>query len=137
MGFNEKCEEIKNLFASADTPEKRYRVIIDLGKRQKALSPEDKCEENLVVGCQSQTYIKTRVQDEVLFFDIESDALISAGLGQLLTRVYSGERAETILQNPPKYLEELLLRAILSPGRANGLLSMWRRILHEAQEAKS
>jgi len=137
MGFNEKCEQIKKLFASADTPEKRYQVIIDLGKRQKALSPEDKCAENLVIGCQSQTYIKTCVQDGLLFFDIESDALISAGLGQLLTRVYSGEQAETVLQNPPKYLEELGLRAILSPGRANGLLSMWRRIQQEALAAKS
>jgi cysteine desulfuration protein SufE len=132
MTFLEKAEEIKKLFSKAAVPEEKYQLLIELGKSQQKLLEEEKSEENRVHGCQSLTYLKTEYRDGKLYFSIESDALISAGLGQLLTRVYNGESPETVLTVPPKYIDEIGIRSTLSPGRANGLASMWERLRKEA-----
>ena len=128
----EKQENVKRLFASATTPEEKYQVLMDLGKRQAPLSQEEKTEGSRVHGCQSITYLKATFENGKTYFQTESDALISAGLGQLLTMVYSGESPETILKCPPDYLDDLGIRASLSPGRANGLASIFTRMKQEA-----
>ena len=127
-----KQEEVKRLFASAKTPEEKYQVLMDLGKRQVPLASEDKTEENRIHGCQSITFLKAAFENGKSYFQTESDALISAGLGQILTMVYSGEAPEVVLKCPPAYLEELGIRASLSPGRANGLASIFLKMKQEA-----
>jgi cysteine desulfuration protein SufE len=127
-----KQRAVKQLFAHAKTQEERYQVILDLGKKQKSFPPEDKTERTRVHGCQSLTYLKVTEEGGKLILQIDSDALISAGLGQLLTMVYSGESPEVILKCPPSYLEELGIQSSLSPGRAAGLASIFARIKQEA-----
>ena len=127
-----KQDLVNQLFATAPTPDDRYQVLLDLGKRQPALLPEEKNETSRIHGCQSSTYIQTTVEEGKMLIRIESDALISAGLGQLLTMIYSGETPEAILKCPPMVLDTLGIRASLSPGRANGLASMLMRIRVEA-----
>ena len=127
-----KEEEVKKLFASAVSAEEKYQVLMDLGRRQVPLAPEDKTDENRVHGCQSITYLKATVENGKSYFQTESDALISAGLGQILTMVYSGEAPEVVLKCPPTYLEELGIHASLSPGRANGLASIFTKMKQEA-----
>ena len=114
------------------TSQEKYQIILDLGKTQPKLSPGEKTELTLVHGCQSVTYLKATSEQGLLYFAVESDALISAGLGQLLVRVYSGQTPESILSTPPTYLTELGIVAGLSIGRANGLASMYERIRLEA-----
>ncbi len=127
-----KQEEVKRLFAAASTPEDKYQLLIDLGKRQVPLAPEEKTEARRVHGCQSTTFLKTTLEKGKIYFQTESDALISAGLGQLLTMVYSGEEPEVLLQCRPTYLEELGIYASISPGRANGLASIFSKMQQEA-----
>ena len=127
-----KQERVKHLFSEAATPEEKYQVLVDLGKEQPHLLPEEKTDKARIRGCQSLTYLKTEYKDGRLYFYTESDALISAGLGQLLTMVYSGETPDVILRCPPTYIEELGLRASLSPGRANGLANILLRLRQEA-----
>lgn len=127
-----KQEEVKKLFAAAPTAEEKYQLIMDLGKKQIPLLPEEKTEENRVQGCQSLTYLKTYLKDGKSYFQTESDALLSAGLGQILTMVYSGEHPEVVLKCPPTYLEELGIPASLSPSRASGLASIFTRMKQEA-----
>lgn len=130
--IQEKQEAIKRLFAAASTPEEKYQIILDLGKRQPKLSPGEKTDKTLIPGCQSVTHLKASPENGCLIFAIESEALISAGLGQLLVRVYSGERPETILATPPTYVTDLGLLSGLSMGRANGFASMYERVRLEA-----
>ncbi len=130
--IQQKQEAIKRLFAAASTPEEKYQIILDLGKTQPKLSPGEKSDKTLVHGCQSVTHLKATVENDRLVFAIESEALISAGLGQLLVRVYSGETPETILSTPPTYVTELGILAGLSTGRAHGFASMYERIRFEA-----
>jgi cysteine desulfuration protein SufE len=130
--FSSKVQAVKALFAHTSSPEEVYKVIIDLGKHQTPLSPVEKTDDLLIPNCQSRTYLKTTVRENRLYFQIDSEALISAGLGQLLLMVYNGEPPETFFSNPPTYLKELGIYASLTPGRANGLASMFLRMRQEA-----
>ncbi|MBS0656292.1 MAG: SufE family protein, partial [Verrucomicrobia bacterium] len=47
-------------------------------------------------------------------------------------KIYSGESPETILKCPPSYIEELGILRQLTPGRANGLASLYLRMKQEA-----
>jgi cysteine desulfuration protein SufE len=133
----EKQDELKRRFSLAEDLEAKYQLILDLGKQQCHLSKEDRNEENRVFGCQSVTYLRIRRIDDKMYFDFESDALISAGLGQLLSFVYNGETPKTVLVSPPNYLHELGIQQSLTPGRAQGLSSMYEKMRQEALKALS
>lgn len=124
---------VKELFKSCNTEEAKYQKIIELGRLHPPLSDSYKVPSNLVKGCQSIMYLHSYLkEDGTVVFEIASDALISAGLAALLTRVYSGETPETILKCPPLYLEDLGLKTSLTPSRANGLYSIHLRMKQDA-----
>lgn len=131
----EKQDLLKKTFDKCHTPDERYLKIMELGKQLPKIDPLHKIESNIVKGCQSTMYMRTFSEDGKLFFQADSDALISLGLAALLVYIYSGETAETILKCPPKCLEELGISALLSPSRANGLYSIHLRMKQEALTA--
>lgn len=134
MTFTDKQVHLKLLFEQCISPDSRYQKIIELGKSLPNFQSHFKIPENLVKGCQSQTYLHSYLEEGVVIFEATSDALISKGLAALLIQVYSGEPPLVILQNPPTYLEELGITNSLTPNRANGLFSMH---LHMKQTALS
>jgi cysteine desulfuration protein SufE len=130
--YLEKQSKLKEIFLKCTTPEAAYEKILELGRVQSQLNPEHKTADNLVTGCQSNMYLHSYMKDGHIIFETESDALISAGLGVLLTQVYSGEKPETILKFPPNYLKEVGLDTSLSPSRANGLYSLYLKMKQDA-----
>ena len=128
----EKQRKIKLYFKECADEQARYEKIIDLGKKNSSLLKEFKVDENLVPGCQSRMYLRSYEKNGRIYFEAESDALISSGLAVLLIEVYSGEEPEVILKCPPDYLEELGISASLTPGRANGLYSIHLRMKRDA-----
>lgn len=127
-----KQDEIKQLFSLCQNQETKYQKIIEMGRELPRLSAQDKIPENIVKGCQSTVYLHASMEEGKIFFQAESDALISAGLAALLVRVYSGESPEAILKCPPTYLDELGIAASLTPSRANGLYSIHLKMKQEA-----
>lgn len=123
---------VQQQFAACRTDEERYEKIISLGKQNPPLADAYKTPENVVAGCQSRMYLRSYTKEGKIFFEAESDALISSGLAVILIEVYSGESAETILKCPPDYLDSLGLSTSLSPSRANGLYSVHLKMKQEA-----
>lgn len=136
MGMFDSCmakqAAIKSIFENIPSPEMRYEKIIEFGKNLPKLNNAFKTPANLVSGCQSQTYLKASTENGLIYFEIGSDALISAGLAALLLNVYNGETAETILKCPPKFIDDIGISASLTPSRANGLYSIHLRMKQEA-----
>lgn len=130
--YNLKITEIMSFFSSCENSESRYKKIIELGKEQVSFTAEHKIEENLVKGCQSLMYLHSYLKDGRIYFESYSDALISSGLAVLLTKVYSGEKPETVLKSPPDYLNDLSIHTSLSPSRSNGLSSLHLRMKQDA-----
>lgn len=128
----QKQKQVKELFSGLVSVESKYDKIIEIGRTQCRLNDKFKTEEYLVRGCQSRMYLAAYFVQGKVYFESESDAIISAGLSILLIRVYSGEDPETILKCPPTYLEELSIPQTLTPGRANGLASIYLRMKQDA-----
>lgn len=127
-----KQDEIRALFATCPNQDEKYKKIIELGKQLPRLKLEDKNPENIVKGCQSVMYLHTFTKNGLIYFEAESEALISSGLAAILLHVYNGETAETILTCPPTFLDDLGISASLTPSRANGLYSVHLRMKQEA-----
>lgn len=137
--FEDKVLKLQNEFSHASgTPfsqEAIYLKIIELGKKLPIFEPAWKQEANLVQGCQSLLYLHVLNDGTCLRFYAYSDALISAGLAALLISLYDGEPFEQILKNPPHILETIGIPVALSPNRANGLASLYKKMREEAIKA--
>jgi cysteine desulfuration protein SufE len=127
-----KQKDLLKHFSTLFSAEDVYNKIIEFGRASTGLKNEHKIEENQVSGCQSTMYLQTFAKEGKVYFESDSDALISSGLAYLLCCVYSGESPETILKCPPDYLKELKLEEKLSANRANGLFSIHLRMKQEA-----
>lgn len=132
MSHLEKQQLFRKKFSQCKNPEEIYQKLIDLGKGLKRLPLEKRTEENRVNGCQSLMYLSVSVEGDRLYFEADSEALISSGLAACLIEIYNGESAETILKSPPVVIEELKLLQILTPGRANGFQSLYLKMKQEA-----
>lgn len=119
-------------FALCHDNQARYEKIIALGKALPSLKESFKTDRYLVQGCQSRTHLHAWKEGELLRFEGASEALISAGLLALLLIAYDKQPAEVILRYPPTYLQKLGVVTSLSPGRANGLASMYAAMQREA-----
>jgi len=127
--------KIKSLFDGIDSPHTRYQKIIDLGKSLPEIPEDHKTDANIVRGCQSIVYLHSELKDGKLFFTASSEALISSGLAALLIMAYNGKSPEEVIKIAPSFLEELQIPASLSPGRSNGLASMYLRMQKDALQS--
>ncbi|PWU13238.1 MAG: SufE [Chlamydiae bacterium] len=125
----------KKIFKTCVTPEEKYQKIIELGKNLPPYPSMNKTPEHLVKGCQSTMYLLSYFQKTKMYFEVYSEALISAGLAALLLSVYQEEPPEVILKCPPLFLEEIGLYAALSPSRSNGLSHLFLRMKQEALQS--
>ncbi len=124
-----KQERVIQSFSSCKSSEEIYKKIIYYGQNLPKFSSENKIQENLVKGCQSQTYLFGEIKkDNLITFYAFSEAFISSGIAYLFLKVYSEEDPETILTCPPLFFEKLNLSSLLSPSRSNGALSFHLKI---------
>lgn len=130
-------QEIIDEFALFTDWMEKYEYIIDLGKNLPVADEKEKVDDNLIEGCQSRVWLSCRVEDGVLFFRADSDAIITKGIISLLIRVYDGCTPEQILASDFSFIEKIGLKENLSPTRANGLVSMIDKIRKYAAAYRS
>ena len=114
----------------------KYEYLIELGKSLDAYPEEKKTEDRLIKGCQSRVWLDYSLQDGRLYFQADSDAIITKGIISLLIGVYSGRTPEEIAADDFGFIEEIGLKENLSPTRANGLVSMIEKIREIAANAR-
>lgn len=137
MSIDQAQREIIEEFSLFDDWMDRYQYLIDLGRKLPELAEEEKTEDRLLDGCQSQVWLITEGDSEQLEFRANSDAAIVSGLIALLLRVYSGRSAREILASEPAFIDEIGLSQHLSPTRANGLNAMLAEIRRQAELAEA
>ena len=134
-------DEIIENFSFLDDWDDRYRYVIELGRTLAPLAESAHSEANKVRGCASQVWLLTHVKPNgaggpQLSFEGDSDAHIVRGLVAILFALYSGKRAQEILDTDAHALfDRLGLRENLTPQRSNGLRAMVERIRAEAKAA--
>lgn len=106
----------------------KYEYLIELGKSLKNYPEEKKTDDRLVKGCQSRVWVDFELKDGRLYFNADSDAIITKGIISLLVRIYSGRTPQEILSSDFSVVERIGLKDNLSPTRANGLVSMIQKL---------
>ena len=112
----------------------KYEYLIELGKSLTDYPEEKKTDERLIKGCQSRVWLDYKIDGGRIFFNADSDAIITKGIISLLIRIYSGRTPEEVLSSDFSVVDKIGLKENLSPTRANGLVSMIARIREIAAE---
>jgi cysteine desulfuration protein SufE len=128
MTINEKQDQIIEDFSLFDEWMDKYENIIDYGRDVKGLTAAEKTEENLIRGCQSQVWLTAELKEDKLYFNADSDAVITKGIIGLLLEIFSGFTPQEIATTELYAIDKIGLKEHLSPNRANGLTSMINKI---------
>ena len=132
--LQEAEEEVVDEFSMFDEWLDKYEYLIELGKSLKDYPEADKTEDRLIQGCQSRVWLDYKVQNGRIWFNADSDAIITKGIISLLIKIYSGRTPEEIASSDFSVVDRIGLKGNLSPTRANGLVSMIARIREIASE---
>ena len=89
---------------------------------------EDKIECNIVNGCQSQVWLTAETEKGKVYFDADSDAIITKGIIALLVKVFNGQPATDIVNSDLSFVDKIGLKEHLSPNRSNGLIAMIKKM---------
>lgn len=111
----------------------KYQYLIDLGRQLESFEDAWKTEDNRLHGCQSQVWLVMQGDIDQVLIRAASDSAIVSGLIALVTKVYSGQSAQVILDTEPNFIESIGLKQHLSPTRSNGLHAMLGAIKQRAK----
>jgi len=106
----------------------RYEYMIELGKSLPVIETKFKTEDNIIKGCQSKVWLHADLESDKIVFSADSEAIITKGIVAILIRVFSNQSPEIILKTNTDFIDEIGLKEHLSPTRANGLVSMIKKI---------
>lgn len=128
MSIKDIQEEIVDEFSMFDDWMQRYEYIIDLGRGLPLIEEQYKTEENIITGCQSKVWVHAEMIGDKVVFTADSDAILTKGIIAILIRAFSNQKANDILDADTDFIDEIGLKEHLSPTRANGLVSMIKKI---------
>ena len=128
MAYNITLEEaekdVVETFSMYEEWLDKYEYLIDLGKNLEPYPEEKKTDDRLIKGCQSRVWLDYRMEEGRLYFNADSDAIITKGIISLRMGIYSGRTPQEIAGSDFSFIEKIGLKENLSPTRANGLASM-------------
>jgi len=128
MTINEIQDELIEEFAFFEDWMEKYEYIIQLGKELPLIDDKYKTEEYRIKGCQSQVWLRPDVEEGLVHFKADSDALITKGLVSLMVKVLTNHSPKEIAESELYFIDKIGLKEHLSPTRANGLLSMVKQM---------
>lgn len=128
MSIKEIQDEIVDEFSMFDDWMQRYEYIIELGKSLPLIEEQYKTEDNIIQGCQSKVWVHAELQGDKVVFTADSDAILTKGIITILIRAFSNQKASAILDANTDFIDEIGLKEHLSPTRANGLVSMIKKL---------
>ena len=106
----------------------KYEYLIDLGKDLAPIKEQYKTEDNLIKGCQSRVWLHAEHTQGKIIFTADSDAIMTKGIVAILINVLSNQAPKDIATAKLDFINEIGLKEQLSATRANGLVSMIKKM---------
>jgi len=128
MTINEIQDNIIEDFGQLDDWMDKYSMLIDLGNSLEPLEEKQKTPQNVIEGCQSRVWLDAKMDNGIITYQGESDAILVKGLVSLLIQVLSGHTPDEIINTELYFIDKIGLREHLSPTRSNGLLAMVKQM---------
>ena len=126
--IQQKQDQIIEEFNFFQDWSEKYQYLIDLGKTLPEFNENNKIDSNLIKGCQSKVWLHADIDNGVVKFYADSDAVITKGIISLLIRAFSNQKPKDIIEAKMDFIDKIGLRQHLSPNRANGLNNMIKKI---------
>ena len=123
-----KLERYAQILDNIDNDQDKFVWIMDYGRNSKHFDNAHKVKSFEVPGCQSQTWLVPHYVDDKIYFTSDSAALISKGMVNIISDVYSGSSAQDINKFDQDNFKILNLDTLLTPGRNNGVHSMLKKV---------
>ena len=133
MDINSKIDKYKSILNMFSDNNERYKFLIDLARKAQPFPEEFRLENFKVKGCMSQVWLVPKLEEGVIKYFSDSDAMIVKGTVTLVSDIYSGNTAQEILANDKNLMEELDLGNILSMNRRNGAYNMLNMVKEHAK----
>ena len=130
---SDALDRMVDKLAGTPDPKRRYEYVLWLAKKLKPLSIEQQTEAIKVKGCVSQVFVQGVLDQGVMHWQGDSDALITKGLLALLIQGLDGLTPEQVQAVDPAFISATGLQASLTPSRANGFLNILRTMQSQAQ----
>ena len=127
---------VEKLGSTAD-PKRRYQYVLWLAKKLEPMPAEQQTEAIKVKGCVSQVFVQGRLEQGLMRWQGDSDALITKGLLALLIHGLDGLTPEQVQSMDPAFIAATGLQASLTPSRANGFLNILRSMQQQARDLAS
>ena len=124
---------VEKLGSTAD-PKRRYEYVLWLAKNLEPMRADQQTEAIQVKGCVSQVFVQGRLDDGLMRWRGDSDALITKGLLALLIQGLDGLTPEQVQSMDPAFIAATGLQASLTPSRANGFLNILRTMQQQASD---
>jgi cysteine desulfuration protein SufE len=126
--IDKRQDEIIEEFSVFDDWMDKYSYLIDIGKELNSLAEDKKDDTLLIKGCQSKVWLNSELKDGKIYFEADSDAIITKGIVALLVKVMSGLTPEEIMNADLYFIDKIGLKENLSPTRSNGLTAMIKQM---------
>jgi cysteine desulfuration protein SufE len=120
--------EIVEDFGMFDDWMQKYEYLINLGNDLAPIKEQYKTEDNLIKGCQSRVWLHAEHTQGKIIFTADSDAIMTKGIVAILINVLSNQAPKDIATAKLDFINEIGLKDQLSPTRANGLVSMIKKM---------
>ena len=129
MSINEIQDEIINEFSLLDGDmEMTVFYIMELGQKLPPFNDSDRIEANEVRGCQSKVWMTAELKEDSVFFSADSNTAITKGLVSLLVRIFSGQKAEDILNADLYFMKKIGMERFIGTQRSNGFGAMIKQM---------
>ncbi|MDX9697317.1 MAG: SufE family protein [Bacteroidales bacterium] len=126
--MNTKQDEIIEEFSIFDDWMDKYNYLIELSRELPAIDAKYKTNQFLIEGCQSKVWLNAELENGLIKFTADSDAIITKGIVALLIRVMNNQKPEDIMNIDLYFIDKIGLQQNLSPTRSNGLLAMIKQM---------
>ena len=111
----------------------RYQQMFFMASKIKPMDQSLKIEANKIPGCLSTAYIHATRENGKIYFQGDSDAMMTKGLVAMLVNGLSGCTNEEIQRVKPEFIQFAGIGASMTPGRNNGFLNMMKVLKTKAE----
>lgn len=141
MNTDKIQEDIIEEFSIFDDWLDKYDYLISLSDTLPAMEQSLRTERHIIEGCQSRVWVAAELINGKMYYQADSDAIITKGIVALLVRVMNGRTPSEAANLDLYFIDAIGLGENLSPTRSNGLRSMIKQmklyalVLAEKQKA--
>lgn len=141
MNTDKIQEDIIEEFSIFDDWLDKYDYLISLSDTLPAMEQSLRTERHIIEGCQSRVWVAAELINGKMYYQADSDAIITKGIVALLVRVMNGRTPSEAANIDLYFIDAIGLGENLSPTRSNGLRSMIKQmklyalVLAEKQKA--